>query len=354
VVVYTQEAWNVLSDRLAADPSPCGHYYISIPATLDGNGDKTMPRPGVVATMHARGPRLHALAEFHWGTWSKVQNMTWTEKGVEFRRRMQAAGYDVSEGEGWAINELPSTVRSDDAVRKNVRDLVRGLATGPMGAPVSRGAVFTVGMGQGTMNFNVYKPLLKDWLLDAPFWVDMNSYVRWWAQEVYPDPAFSCVPNTTVGARAIRINDFIQHVGILAYANGAPAGVNTARSYLERHYTPLLGAAWRSANYQTDAISLDQMMHFVSGQIYSARLWADSHGYPDGRVGFSWIRGTNVVDGDLMTLGARIASAIHHAYDAGGGAPAKACSPSGAYTWCQCSLKGAVFNPLWGQTFATW
>ena len=37
---------------------------------------------------------------------------SWYSKGVAFRRKMAAAGYDPARGETWAINELPSTIRS--------------------------------------------------------------------------------------------------------------------------------------------------------------------------------------------------------------------------------------------------
>ncbi len=350
VIVYTQSAWNGLADAFLADPSPCADYYISLPAN---SGDKATPRSeGEPEAMHARGPRMHAMAEFHWTTWANEAG-SWYDKGVEFRRRMEVAGYDVSAGDTWAINELPSTVRSDDEVREAAREVFRGLYEGPSGSPVARGAVFTVGMGHGTINFSVYKPYLEDWLEDTSFWGQANLYVSWWAQEVYADPDWTCVPDTTTAERSTATNAYVEHVALLAEVG--PPEANTAQTYLGRAYTPLMNAVWGSSGsgYGETGIDLEQMQHFVSGEVYAARAWAGTHDYPDGRLGFAWARNDDATEADMDTLAARLASAIHYAYDEGGGSAAHACSPSGAYTWCQCSVEGATFNDGW-STFESW
>ncbi len=95
------------------------------------------------------------------------------------------------------------------------------------------------------------------------------------------------------------------------------------------------------------------MEHFVSHEVYAARAWSGDHNHPDGRLGFAWARSDDVVDADLTVLAGRLASAIHYAYDAGGGSAAGACSPSGAYTWCACEVSGASFNDGW-DTFGSW
>ncbi len=349
VVVYDQSAWNVLADAFAADPSPCAHYWLSIPAVTS---DKTQPRAGgAAAGIRARGSRFHAMAEFHWTSWSAVAG-PWYDKGVEFRRRMEAAGYDLAAGDTWAINELPSSVRSDATVRQHVRDVVRGLHDGPAGAAPVEGAVFTVGLGQGTVNFSVYKPNLEDWIEDAAFWVDVNGRARWWGQEVYADPDYVCVGGTTVAGRSRHVNDYTQHLARLTAAG--PATANTAQSYFSRAYTPMLNAVWRARmGYGNTMIPLDAMKSHVSTQVYAARAWASSHAYPDGRIGFAWARQPGVTDADLAELAARLAAASHGAYDDGGGSAARACSPSGAFTWCACDVAGASFNEGW-TTFASW
>ena len=349
VVVYTQAAWNVLADALVADPSPCADYTISLPASAT---DKTLPRAeGEPEAMRARSSRFHAAAEFHWTTWAG-EGGTWYERGVAFRENMVDAGYDVDKGDTWAINELPSTVRTDPAVRDDVVEVLNGLHDGPVGAPDEKGVVFIVGMGHGTTNFDVYKPNVKDLLEDADFWVGVHKYAKFWAQEVYADPHYVCVDGETVAERSLQINEYVEHVHTLS--DVGPDSVNTAQSYLGRAYTPLMNAVWMSdTGFGDTQVDLDTMKHFVSHQVYAARAWSDSHASPDGRIGFGWDRHDGVLDIDLTDLGARLASAIHYAYDEGGGQASGACSPSGAFTWCQCVVEDAAYNDGW-ETFNTW
>jgi hypothetical protein len=356
VVVYGERAWNPLADALAANPSPCANYYVSLPSPAD---DKTEPRAGAdVDAMHARGDRLHALAELQWASWNayvQATDMTWYAAGVEFRRRMATAGYDPARGDAWAINELPSAVRSDDGVRAGVRNLLHGLYDGPAGATPIKGAVFVVGMSQGTTNFDVYKANLRDWLGDAAFWADANRYARFWGQEVYADPARTCVPGSTVGLRATVLNEFAMHVPRLAVAGaGATA---TARAFFDHAYVPLVNAAWQTpVGYGSTDISLANEEQHVSGQIYATRAWATTHDYPDGRVGIGWspndLHGDPGFSDEVAADAARLAAAVHDAYDADGAAR-YACSPSGAYTFCQCAVAGASFDRGW-QTFDDW
>jgi hypothetical protein len=111
-VFYAATDWLRLATRLAANPSPCAQYYVSIPALVS---DKTKPRPDQAFRIRALGPNFHAMAEIHWTTWSRwvaSTGSTWYEAGVEARRRMAAAGYDVAKGDIWAVNEFPSSVRA--------------------------------------------------------------------------------------------------------------------------------------------------------------------------------------------------------------------------------------------------
>lgn len=349
VVLYTQSAWNVLADAFLADPSPCADYFLSLPANTN---DKTTPRAGgEPEIMRERGARMHAMAEFQWTAWS-AESGDWYDKGVEFRRRMTEAGYDVSAGDIWAINELPSSVRTETSVRQEALDAMRGLFDGPDGDGV-QGAVFTVGMGHGTTNFSEYEPNVQDWLEDRTFWEQANLHARFWAQEVYADPAFTCVPDSSTGERSGALNAYVEHFA--RHAEVGPDSANTAQSYLGRAYVPLMNAVWGASGsgYGETDIPLEEMQHFVSNQVYAARAWSTDHNHPDGRLGFAWDRQDGVEDTDLEVLAARLASAIHYAYDAGGGSAAHACSPSGAYTWCQCSVSGASFNPGW-ETFESW
>ena len=351
VVVYSQGGWNLLAAAFHDNPSVCANYWLSIPSLTS---DRTMLRaPAESDRIRRLGPRFHALAEFSWGGWAAVPGMTWFEKGVEFRRRMVTAGYDVASGDAWAINELPSTVRYDPTTRANVRAAMRGLYTGPAGSRTVRGAAFVIGFGQSTEVLGAYKRNLENWITDAPFWVDANRYAQWWGQEVYPDPAATCVGSATVGERAAALNTFLQHVPQLASATGAPPAAATARSYLGRTFIPLMTAVWQSPAYQTGSLSLAQMQHFVSSQVYATRVWAAAHNTPDGRIAFAWDNPTTGSPADARALADRLAAAIAGAYGNNGGRAARACGSSTAYTWCRCTVAGATFNRGWGG-FSTW
>ncbi|MGH3714317.1 MAG: hypothetical protein ACRDT4_12775 [Micromonosporaceae bacterium] len=350
VITYNPNGWTTLLDAFAANPTPCADYYITLPAivTNDSNS-KLYPRGGAAVTnVRAKGGNFHPVAEFHYNKWAAVSGMTWYQKGVEFRRRMNAAGYDQTRQETWAINELPSTVRTDPAVRQNVRDLVRGLYQGPDGVGLG-GAVFVINFGHTTTYLPVYKGNMKDWTLDSAFWSTMNSYVRWWGQETYTSCSVTCVPGASIGEKSQYVNDFIEHPARLAFAG--PTGAGAARSFFNESYMPLMTAYWKSSTYGGTNLPLDTMKKLVSLQTYAARAWAGSHVYPDGRIAFAWNEAVSDPAG-AQELATRLAAAIAGAYGDGGTA-SRACSPSGAFTWCNPELSGANFNPAW-QTFATW
>jgi len=359
VVVWDAQQWMRLGQQFAAHPTPCAEYYLSVPGIAD---HKTTLRRGAAEDIRALGPQFHAMAEFHWGAWHEWVEQgghTWAEAGREFRRRMAEAGYDVAAGDTWAINELPSSMRKNTpGARTHARNLVRALHEGNPGDDLARGAAFIVGVGQEMVNYSFYKPQLEDWLCDADFWVDMNVAVRWWGQEVYANPQRSCFDGVT-GARSEAINEFIQHFPRLAAAG--PSCAATARSYLSRAYVPLVGAAWKSdVGYGDTRITLDQMKHHVSTEIYATRAWAGDHRYPDGRVGLAWAPHNldedppEVFAGKLDELAQRIAVAIQGAYGPGDSRARHACSPSGAYTWCQCRVDGARRNTAWPSLFGRW
>ncbi len=353
MIVYAASGWNALSDGFRADASPCADYYVSIPAVADARGLKTMPRAGEAPRMRARGGRFHALAEFHWGSWAMTTGMTWLAKGQEFRRRMTAAGYDVASGDGWALNELPSNARTDATLQRAIRDVVRGLHDGPDGAAPSHGVVFVIGTSSANANPGaVLKPEWETWLARADFWADMSRYVRWWGQEAYASPAQVCVASARVGERATSLNEFTMYPARLASAG--PSSVAAARSYLGRAYVPVLTAVWQSAGpYGDTRVPIATMQHFVSTSVYATRAWALAHPYADGRVGLAWDRQDTVTDAALAPLVDRTAAAIAGAYGPTGTA-SRACSPSGAFTWCQCEVAGAAFNPRFGAAFDTW
>jgi hypothetical protein len=354
VVYYTASATRTLANALAAQPGPCAHHYLSVPSV---EGNKTIPRPGVAPGLRALSPRVHAMAEFNWGGWADVEGLSWYEKGVEFRRQMPGAGYDVAAGDTWALNELPNAVRrGDPGFRRAARDVVRGLFDGPPGAPPIKGAVFVINMGHRTQNLATYKPQVGDWLQDRAFWEDMNRGVRWWAQEAYVDPHRVCVGGSPLARRDAAVTDFVLHPARLATAAPDAAGVNTAQSFFSRTYLPLMNAGWRSAGgFGDTSIPLAQMKHHVSGQVHAVRAWSDANRYPGGRIGFGWFRSRTEppAAGELESLAERLASSLRHAYGEPGGVPLGACGRNRENVWCQCNVAGAAFDDVW-QAFRRW
>jgi hypothetical protein len=349
VVTYTPVGFGKLVSAFESDLSPCADYYMFLPALV---ADKTQPRgPAGPQDLHARTGRFFATAEVHWQTWKNVTGMTWYERGVEFRKRMAAAGYDAARGDTWAINELPSTIRTDAATRIAARNLVRGLYDGPPGAPKRAGIVFVIGFGQGSQNVSVLKANTKDWLEDAPFWQDMDGRVLSWSQETYADPALSCVDGASVGARASHVNDFGMYPAKLAIAGAGSTAA--AKKFFDGAYNAVVSGSWKQPLYGNTLISLDAMKHFVSLGIYAQRAFGATHAVPDGRVGLSFHNSVDgATDAEVVELAQRTAAAIHGAYGIGGKA-ANACSPSGAYTWCDCALPNAAFTEIW-KAFETY
>ena len=227
-IFYAQTDWLRLATRLAAQASPCAQYYISVPPLA---ASKTTLRNGEAAKIRALGPNFHTLAEINWAgwqTWVAQNNSTWFEAGVEARRRMAAAGYDVSKGDTWAVNEFPSSVRTGaGSDRQNARDLVRGLFSGD-GGPDTKGTVFVVGVGQSVLDTTLYQTNLQNWFGDSGFWTDMAAYVADWSQEVYGDYRRVAVPGTSIQQRRDQLNDYLQHQVFLARA--APPAIEPGRT----------------------------------------------------------------------------------------------------------------------------
>ena len=289
-VFYAATDWLRLATKLAATASPCAEYYVSIPPIV---GNKTNLRPGQAERIRALGQNFHALAEFHWTTWSRwvTDNATtWYAAGVEMRRRMAQAGFDVAAGDTWAVNEFPSTVRSGSGTaRDNARELVRGLYEGDTAAGTrpTKGAVFIVGLGQATTNVSVYQTNLQNWLADLAFWTDMNAYVGDWSQEVYGDFRRYAVPGAPITLRRDYLNDYLEHTLVLTRAG--PPTIELARGYLQNAFSPVANAAWQyESGYGWTMVPFDQMQAFVSSQVYALRSASVALGLAQDHWGFAW------------------------------------------------------------------
>ena len=353
VVIYSEET-NIftLPNAFAAAADPCTRYYVHLPALA---ADKTEPRMGA-DKVHALGPNFFAMAEFSWSAWhdwiaASPGTRDWHLAGQVFRTRMAAAGYDVSHGDIWAINEFPTTTRAGtDDVWTHEENAVRGLAEGD-GSLTVRGVVFLAGMGQTLQNFSVYKPSVKNWLQQDAFWSAMNSYVKWFSYEVYADPHDNCVPGSNVPADAEQLDAYLEHIPRLAAAGGAATA--TASAYLKHHYLPLVNEAWNSnVGFGNNLVGLDDFVKFTRLQVFATHFWAANHGYPGRRIGFAWAPKDSTPAQEAV-LTTAIASSMARAYPMNEffNLGKYACSTSGNLDGCGCTISGA-YNTQW-NTFAT-
>jgi hypothetical protein len=360
-ILYAQTDWRRLATKLAANASGCARYYISVPPLA---ADKTQERSDEAWRIRALGANFHALAEINksaWASWVAAGNGSWYQAGVAARTRMAAAGFDVSQGDTWAVNEFGSGVRQGSGTaRQDMRAFVHGLYDGDGTQPTVQGVVWIVGMGQGTTFMTTYKTNLENWLQDAPFWSDMNTYVSDWSQEVYGDFRNYAVSGSTLATRRDYLNDYLQHV--LALAAAGPDTTTTARSYLRGAYAPLANAAWAyTSGYGWTSISQEEMQNYTSAQTYAMRNFDSVNGQTQDRFGFAWAptNSLGLSSTDFTTeTGAildRLAAAIRDSAqpvdpsDPGIGA----CGALGQNTWCNGQITGAWFNDAW-KTFQVW
>jgi hypothetical protein len=352
-VFYAATDWLRLATKLAASGSPCADSFISVPPIV---GDKTQQRADQAWRIRALGPNFHALAEISfnaWSSWVSTTGGSWYSAGVQARKNMAAAGYDVTKGDSWVLNELSSAVRRGDGnARANISAFVRGLYTGDGALPAARGAVFITGIGQGTLELSTYQSRLQDWFEDAGFWADMEAYVSDWSQELYGDFRTYAVPGADLTARRNALNAYLQHE--LALVRAGPSAAAGARAFLEHAYSPLANAAWQhESGFGFTFVPVDQMQHFVSAQVYALRS-ASAQAAQD-HAGFAWapknLTGSTDFTTETGALLDRLAAAIRDsgvpdAEDPGIGACAWG-------VWCRGEIEGGWFNNGWAS-FAQW
>jgi hypothetical protein len=388
-VFWTGADWVRLARALAENQAPCAEYWVSIPPLA---ADKTALRVAQDDVVRALAPNVHPVAEMTlgdqtgWARWVERTGRSWFEAGVEFRRRMAAAGYDVDAGETWLLNEFDRSTRRDattrDAVersrgvthtypRQAMRDLVRGLYYGDIGMPTSAGIV-EIGISfshQNLPDVPAYKAELASWLADGPFWADIDPHVRFLAKEVYPDTRHWGVPGSSLGERRRRLEEYLHHP--LELVGEGPEAVEPARQFLRRTYLPLANAGWAALGgdafdfvtaHGRTMVPAETMKHFVSEQVHAIRHYAGAHpqGAPAGRLGFSWqpVNRLGLSNAEfaraLDEITERIAVAIQYAYRQGGASPMGACAPPGSgEDWCAGEVPDAVFTDAWAA-FENW
>lgn len=382
-VFWTASDWPLLGRELAADASPCADYYIAIPPLA---ADKTALRAPQDDVIRALGPRFHPVAEMALGTptgWNAwvhaVPGRTWFDAGVEFRRRMAAAGYRFDLGETWLLNEFDGSTRRDEEpyTRAAMTELLRGLYYGDGTGPTVPGIV-EIGIAfthQNIPDVEGYKSELKAWLQDSEFWSAVDPYISTITKEVYPDMRFWGVAGSSRNERTRHLTQYMEHV--MNLVDDGPDEIEAARALFDRAFVPLGSATWAakgpgapdpcpiafSCGHGWTMMPLEAMLHFVSEQVYAVRHYTGSHpqGPPDGRIAFSWqpTNNLNLPPAEWLAarvaIASRVAAAIHHAYRQGGGSPEGACAPPDTdEDWCQgADVAGAVFTDVWAA-FEHW
>ena len=287
-VFYAASDWLRLATRLAAHFSPCAQYYISIPPVV---GQKTRARPGQAWRIRTLGPQFHAMAEIHLATWQKwvaQGNGSWYEAGVQARRSMAEAGFDVEAGDTWALNELTSGIRrGEGSTRAQIREFVRGLYDAGGTGPQVKGVVFVIGISQRVSEVGTYKARMQEWLQDAAFWTDMSAYVSDWSQEVYGDVRGYAAPGAAAATRRDALVDYLHHSDLLASAGSTASG--TANAFLAATTSPLANAAWQwNFGFGWTDVGRDLMEQYVSAQVYALRNHSVRSGREADHWGFAW------------------------------------------------------------------
>jgi hypothetical protein len=349
-----------LGQALAARPSPCAAYAITVPPQDD---DRTTLRGG------ARFNQLRALgitpvAEIRWTSptgWRAwvvgghpgwMPGRTFYGAGQTARRRMAARNLDVTAGETWAFNELtPEILQGEPGARAEVLEFLRGLYDGDPGMPKARGIVFNIFVPatSGEAEVAAYKARLKSWLMDEPFWSELDGYVDVFANEVYASSLAWGEDGASLVNRVRRLNDYFHHMTVLA--EDAPKELDAVRDFLRRTYLPLANAAWPNPTIGNTDISADLMSRFVSTQAYALLHYPDSN--PDtafrAGIGFAWAPAA-MLDGYSPEGRDMIAARLAEALQAGtAGEPKDACGPEGARIWCNGVVEGAELNKAWAS-----
>ena len=399
VVFWTGADWERLGKAIAANRTPCGEYWISIPSLAANKKGLRVLQDDVI-----RALGVHPIAEFTlgegtgWANWvlaSPDDNQTWFTAGVEFRKAMAAAGYSGPD-ETWLLNELDRSTMRDAPrgvfpadqmwpafLRADMVEVLQGLYYGAIGMEPLPGIV-EIGIHHRHQNMPAevvrqYKSEAESWLADNTFWAGISPAVRWLGVEAYPDVRNWGVPGSSRGERRRALEEYSFH--LLELVRDAPGDVSAARELFERAYLPLANGGYRArggeqfffrTGHGQTMVDATTMQHFVSEQVHMIRHYAGSHpqGAPAGRIGFSW-QPCNRVSADtdvcepntvrnfvaeLDAISARMARAIQNGYRERGASAVGACRPTETelqVDWCDGQLDGATFADVW-SIFRRW
>lgn len=356
VIFWGGTQWVELGTAIADNASKCAEYFITVPP--QDSERSALRNRGAFNEIRKLDARIHPVAEIRftgetgWREWvvgphpDFAPGRTFYEAGIEARRRMAQSGLDVTKGETWAFNELsPEVLENVPGWREDVLEFMRGLYDGEPGMPKARGIVFNIFIPSDTTDLAVYKADLQAWLEDEAFWSDLDNYVDFFAEEVYPSAHTWGVFDASLETRTEYLNDYLFHV--LSLAEAGPETVEAARTFLERTFVPLANAAWPHEGIgKTNVILPETMGAFVAAQVHAIRSYASTP-----RIGFAWAPNeaepSYTEEGRDLVL-SRLASALRAAYE---DSAEGACGNEGEA--CAADVHGASFNDAW-KTFRSW
>jgi hypothetical protein len=360
--------WVELGQALAKNSSECVEYFVSIPP--EDKDRSALRGPAAFEEVRTLSPRIHPVAEIRftgetgWRSWVTgphpdfAEGRTFYDAGVEARRRMEQSGLDIEKGETWALNELSSEVLDDEpGWRDDVREFMRGLYEGEPGMPKARGIVFNIFVPSDIPDVTAYKASLQEWMMDEAFWSDLDKYVDFFAEEVYPSPLTWGVAGASLERRTEYLDDYLFHM--LALADAAPAAGAVARGFLRSAFVPLANAAWPHEGIgKTNVVSAETMSAFVSAQVNAIQSYPKGAPREDEphKIGFAWA--PNAAEPAYTESGrdiilTRLASAIRAAYEDEPDEEMGACETAGEDDLCAADVEGASFNDAW-KIFASW
>src|SRR5262249_44390741 len=274
----------------------------------------------------------------------------WYATGQMLHDWMLVEGFDPAR-DAWAVNEvgIPSdnpchaAIFSDESARRNFQEFVHGLHDGYTGEAPIAGVVCAASPAQlaAAGDCASYREGLAKWYADAPFWQDMERYVRFWGEEAYADSRAWGVDGASLEDRTAYLNDYFMHGRRLAAGDGDAA----ALAFFGHAYTPIGNASWKQSAPnpvfgpgfgQTGNLTAAEMKSFISAQTYALRSSTAT------RFGFAVA--PSGAGTDRVPLEGHVAAAIR----ASESDPLGACSVAP----CDTVVDGAGFAAAW-QAFAS-
>ena len=220
---------------------------------------------------------------------SRRTGSSWYQAGVEARRRMVAAGFDVTAGRllggQRALVGHPARRRRE---AHGIRDFLRGLYDAGGEGPPTKGVVFIVGIGQrvgggrdvqgahagvapGRRVLGRREPVRQRLVAGG-----LRRRPRLRGPRRGRGQPAGTRSSTTCGTP-----------DLLAVAGGGASG--TANAFFASTSAPVANAAWQwNASFGWTDVSVELMQQYVSAQVYALRNHSVRTGQPTDHWGFAW------------------------------------------------------------------